>query len=170
MLQIGNLRGPLAAAESRTHFGAWCVVSSPLVLGMDLQNESTMAEVWPYVSNSEAINVNQRWAGDPGRVLNLTSAGAGPGAIEVWAKLQPSGAVALLAINTAATASSTEHAVELSEVWPEGAAPEGWCRTQPCAVRDIWAHEDKGVVQGGVLRVAALGPHDSSFMLVTPSP
>jgi hypothetical protein len=24
MLQCGNLEGPLAKAESRTHFGAWC--------------------------------------------------------------------------------------------------------------------------------------------------
>lgn len=32
MLECGNLAGPLAAVESRTHFGAWCIVSSPLIL------------------------------------------------------------------------------------------------------------------------------------------
>ena len=34
------------------------VVSSPLVLGMDMTNETTMAEVGPYISNKEAIAVN----------------------------------------------------------------------------------------------------------------
>ena len=59
---------------------------------MDLTNETTMAAVWPYISNPEAIRVNQRWAGDPGRLLDLGSGSGAPPAVEVWAKLQPSGA------------------------------------------------------------------------------
>ena len=85
---------------------------------MDLQNETTMAEVWPYVSNTEAIQINQRWEGDPGRLLNLSTTAAT--AVEVWAKLQPSDAVALLAINTDATTNSPEVSVNLSDVWPQG--------------------------------------------------
>ena len=188
MLQIGNLRGPLAAAESRTHFGAWCIVSSPLVLGMDLRNETVMGAVWPYVSNGEAIAVNQRWSGDPGRLLNLSvSAGASGAAgsaaaaaapapaggveVEVWAKLQPSGAVALLAINTDAAASSTHMSVNLSVVWPQGTTPAGWCssKSRPCNVRDIWKQENGGQTQGGVWHVGALAPHDSAFVLVSPA-
>ena len=84
--------------------GAWCIVSSPLILGMDMSNASTMADVWPYISNIEAIAVNQAWAGDPGRLIyppasGPDTAGATP-PMEVWAKALPRGAVALLAINT----------------------------------------------------------------------
>jgi alpha-galactosidase len=184
VLQVGNLRGPLAAVESRTHFGAWCIVSSPLVLGMDLTNETTMGAVWPYVSNAEAVQVNQRWAGDPGRLLNLSSSTADPAAavakakakakaapaVEVWAKLQPSGAVALLAINTDATASSAETSVDLAAAWPQGAMPAGWCRSKPCAIRDIWKQESGGQTGADHLwHVGALAPHDSAFVLVSPS-
>ena len=188
MLQVGNLRGPLAAVESRTHFGAWCIVSSPLVLGMDLTNETTMGAVWPYISNAEAVQVNQRWAGDPGRLLNLSSSTADPAAVkaaakekakakakatavEVWAKLQPSGAVALLAINTdATTASSAETSVDLAAVWPQGTMPAGWCRSKPCAIRDIWKQESGGQTGADhVWHVGALAPHDSAFVLVSPS-
>jgi alpha-galactosidase len=168
MLQVGNLHGPLATTESRTHFGAWCIVSSPLVLGMDLRNETIMSAVWPYVANSEAIEINQRWEGDPGRVLNLSSTAGSTAAIEVWAKLQPSGAVALLAINTDAATSSAEISVDLSEVWPQGMTPEGWCRSKPCTVRDIWKQENGGQTHGGVWNVGALAPHDSAFALVSP--
>jgi len=31
--------------EARTHFGAWCIVSAPLVLGMDLRDAAKLAEV-----------------------------------------------------------------------------------------------------------------------------
>jgi hypothetical protein len=171
VLQVGNLHGALAAVESRTHFGAWCIVSSPLTLGMDLSNETTMASVWPYVSNVEALQVNQRWAGDPGRLLNLSggrpdSIGSN-GGVEVWAKLQPHGAVALLAINTAASGNpSAEVSVDLFQAWP--AAPAGWCHeSQPCSIRDIWKQEDVRHTTDGSWRAPRLSPHDSAFVLIS---
>eukprot|EP00456_Euglypha_rotunda_P047149 TRINITY_DN37590_c0_g1_i2.p1 TRINITY_DN37590_c0_g1~~TRINITY_DN37590_c0_g1_i2.p1 ORF type:complete len:269 (-),score=49.48 TRINITY_DN37590_c0_g1_i2:11-739(-) len=56
--------------EARSHFGAWCVVSSPLVLGFDLTNETTVQSVWDIVTNTEAININQQWAGFPGDCIS----------------------------------------------------------------------------------------------------
>ena len=50
--------GPAASpTEWRSHFGAWAIVSSPLILSFDLTNETTMASVWPFISNVEAIGV-----------------------------------------------------------------------------------------------------------------
>ena len=54
---------------NRAHFGAWCVVSSPLVLSMDLAGPY-LAEVIPIVTNPEAIQINQEWAGHPGMLLS----------------------------------------------------------------------------------------------------
>lgn len=50
--------------ESRSHFGAWCIVSSPLILGYDVTNDSVTKAVWPIISNREAIAVNQQWEGE----------------------------------------------------------------------------------------------------------
>ena len=150
--------------------GAWCIVSSPLILGMDMSNASTMADVWPYISNTEAIAVNQAWAGDPGRLIYPPpnapdTAGATP-PMEVWAKALPRGAVALLAINT-----GPGHAGVLVINLADVLGKPGWCRAAgSCAVRDIWAQKDGGKLgAGGRWSVKGLAPHDSAFVLVTPA-
>jgi hypothetical protein len=73
MLEVGCAHGPggdhdpgLTAAETRSHFGAWAIVSSPLTLSMDVNNDTVMDAVWPVVANKEAIAVNQAWAGHSG--------------------------------------------------------------------------------------------------------
>lgn len=78
MLEVGNMA---SAEEDRAHFGAWCIVSSPLILGHDMTNRSVAAKVWPIISNEEAIAVNQQWAGHPGRLVatwNLPPAASTP--------------------------------------------------------------------------------------------
>ena len=55
-----------------------------------------MDAVWDIISNKEAIEVNQQWAGQPGRLV--TSAPA----YQVWAKQLPQGDVAVLIFNRGA--------------------------------------------------------------------
>ena len=73
MLEVGCQHGPggahdpgLTAAETRSHFGAWAIVSSPLTLSHDVNNETITAAIWPVIANEEAIRVNQAWAGHSG--------------------------------------------------------------------------------------------------------
>jgi hypothetical protein len=66
MLEVGNMA---SFAEDQSHFGAWCVVSSPLILGYDVAQSEITTRVWPIISNREAIRVNQQWAGHPGRLI-----------------------------------------------------------------------------------------------------
>jgi hypothetical protein len=68
MMEVGRITGG-SFAWSRAQFGAWCVVSAPLILGLDLADTATLASVIPYVTNAEAIAVNQQWAGHPGRLV-----------------------------------------------------------------------------------------------------
>lgn len=58
--------GPLTVTEARSHFGAWAIVSSPLVLGFDLRNETMLRLHWDTITNLDAIEVNQDYAGDSG--------------------------------------------------------------------------------------------------------
>merc|ERR1719262_1932585 len=55
--------------EDRSHFGAWVITSSPLILGYDLNDEATTDKIWEIISNKEAIAINQAWAGHPGRLV-----------------------------------------------------------------------------------------------------
>lgn len=57
-LEVGNFGGPKAFNESRSHFGAWCVVSSPLMLGFNVTDKALLDSVWPIISNKEGESVN----------------------------------------------------------------------------------------------------------------
>jgi alpha-galactosidase len=75
MLEVGCEDGPnkedygLTYLEARTHFGAWCIVSSPLVLSHDLTDEAVTEQIWSIITNTEAIAINQAWDGDAGESL-----------------------------------------------------------------------------------------------------
>lgn len=60
MLEVGRMPEH-NAAESRSHFAAWAVVSAPLILGFDLSNRTKVAEAWPAISNREVIGISQTW-------------------------------------------------------------------------------------------------------------
>jgi hypothetical protein len=68
MLEVGRIQvnGQLDVPWNRAHFGAWCVVSAPLVLGLDLTDSSAVSAVIDIITNREAIAVNQAWSGHPG--------------------------------------------------------------------------------------------------------
>ena len=59
--------GSMTLEENKVHFGAWCIVSSPLVLAFNLSDPQRRELVWPVITNKEAIQINQAWAGHPGR-------------------------------------------------------------------------------------------------------
>merc|ERR1719305_1939999 len=62
MLQVGCAHGPggshdpgLSEEETRTHFGAWAIVSSPLTLSHNVNDDAIMDKIWPVISNKEVL-------------------------------------------------------------------------------------------------------------------
>ena len=153
--------------EMRSNFGAWCVISNPLVLAMDLRNKSALDWVWPIISNREAIAVNQQWSGDSGRLLaqssavvTLSNCGSGtPCQLPqwmVWSKALPpphgrpqSSRAALFLLNN--NDASTQVLASLLGVRGLGA-----CGSAGCSVRDVWDRSDLPVTRGDGLVSAAL--------------
>lgn len=150
MLEVGNFVGENNLTESRTHFGGWCVVSAPLVLGMDITDKPKLEAVWPIISNKEAIAVNQAWAGHPGRLAMQDPEGK---SWRVWAKAMPAGGQAVLVINLGG--SPVDVSVDLSAIGLKGG--------KATSARDIWAGKDVGSVTG-TWTVKALASHDSAFV------
>ena len=186
MLQVGCAHGPggagdpgLTPQETRTHFGAWAIVSSPLTLSHDVHNDTISDAIWPVIANTEVINVNRAYVGDSGGVyesaaetVELTDAfiearlgeGLGEGLGEErrvtaakyqkLAKLLPGGQVAVLLMNSDTAAQTLE--VDFSKV------PGVTCTS--CHVRDIWNHKDLGTFSG-----SWSGPvdgHDAAFLVI----
>ena len=78
--QVGCSHGPggkndpgLTAEETRTHFGAWAIVSSPLTLSHDVNDAAMTAKIWPVISNKEVLAVSQAYVGESGTVFKQSS-------------------------------------------------------------------------------------------------
>jgi hypothetical protein len=165
--------------EWQSHFGAWCIVSSPLILGLDLTDQATLDLAWPVLTNTEAIEVNQLWSGDSGRMHSqssesspLPNCGSGSPCTKrswkVWSKALPSqqgNRAAVLLMNNGNATSTVS--VDLATVYGLDACDGEY------HVRDIWAKVDAPSVQQNLSSL--LEPHASAFYSVsclspTPSP
>jgi len=165
MLEVAN--GALTYIESRSHFGAWCVVSSPLILGFDLRDSKKMDSVWDIITNTEALAVSQSWVGHPGRLVSQatqkeifqvdTSKSMALPSWQVWAKPTSSSSQAALLLNIASDTQNVS--VKLSDL--------GYTNSQKVRVRDIWEHKDVSVMDGDATYNASLNAHDSKFLQFT---
>lgn len=63
----------LTLNEERTLFANWAIVSSPLVLGMDVSNDTVVERMWPIIANERALKINSEWAGEAGKLLRESS-------------------------------------------------------------------------------------------------
>ena len=180
MLEVGVSQMParggletLTPAEARTHFAAWCIVSSPLTLSHDLTNDTTMDAVWPIISNREALAVNEAWVGDAGvlvkksdEMLPFSNCHWGfnqyctHAASMVWKKELPGGKVAVLLMNNRNT--TADVTVSWVDLPPD---MQFRCSAGGCPVRDIYAQKDLGVYDGG-FTAKGVAPHDSAFVVV----
>ena len=169
MLEVGNMP---TYAEDRTHFGAWCVTSSPLILGLDLTDDTTVDKVWDIITNSEAIAVNKAWAGHPGTLVkNTTAANGDP--VEIWSKpLGNAGSltggattrVAVLVMNIANINGNDNGNGNGNSTVTVDAGWLGISSTTGFGVRDIWEKQDLPAVAAGQRFVTdAFGQHDSRF-------
>lgn len=178
MLEVGvmntqSAEPPLSFTEARTHFGAWAIVSSPLILGLNLSDKSTVDAFWPIISNAEAIAVNQEYAGFSGSrffespeltffspcgwwLPNCTFAST-----MHWYKPLPNGDTAVLLMNNADTPSLLT--LEWDSV-PGLLNPQG----TSVAVRDIWNHVNLGVMAGAFVPSAPTPSRNSIFLRLTP--
>lgn len=80
MLQVGCEHGPggardpgLTPAETRTHFYAWVIVSSPLTLSHNVNDPAITKAVWPVVANTEALAVSKAYFGHSGTVFHQSA-------------------------------------------------------------------------------------------------
>uniref|UniRef100_A0A7S3LNX9 Alpha-galactosidase n=1 Tax=Aplanochytrium stocchinoi TaxID=215587 RepID=A0A7S3LNX9_9STRA len=186
MLEVGI---KLSYEESRSHFGAWCIVSSPLILSHDLNDKRITDSIWDIITNTEAIEVNQAWAGHPGTTFSrsddtvILSNKIPPGnelyenrsipnsfSDETYVTVpksqyfykpikQNGKKTAVLLMN------NFESEQTLSVAFAN--IPSVTCNK--CLVRDIWAQEDIGVFKD-IFSCENVVSHDSCFLMISSAP
>lgn len=160
MMQIGNFNGvePIRTHEEQAHFGLWSINSAPLVLGFDLGDTTRVDRVWPIITNTDALSVNQQWAGHPGTLIRSWQSTGDTLGIQLWSKPLPNGKVAVLVLNTMDTQQTMT--IRCSDV------PGQPCCKTDCAVRDVWAQEDIGDKKDLAITLAT---HQTAYYVLTPS-
>jgi alpha-galactosidase len=125
MLEIGN--GRMTATEYQTHFSLWAMLAAPLIAGNDLREMTP--ETKQILLNKEAIAINQDKLGKAAQRITQD------GDTEVWARPLSGGGYAIALFNRGATGARV--AVKWQDLPFTG----------KLRVRDLWTHEDKGLVE-----------------------
>lgn len=177
MIEIGVVNGPggkydsgLSLAESRTHFGAWAIVSSPIILSHDMTNDTVSEMYWPIIANAEAIAINQAWHGSAGGIFKESSEFfelfyqseqkqfhfKAPN-FRYYFKPLSDDRVAILMMNL-----NSDEVLKLAV----GDIP-GWASDSTGNIRDVWKHEN--VASNSPKFVCSAEKHDCCFLVVTRS-
>jgi alpha-galactosidase len=166
MLEVGNNGrgspvGDLTYYEQRTHFTAWALLKSHLLIGTDLRNATK--ETIEILTNKEIIELNQ----DPieGRALAPFRVSNQPKYPTVsynasypppyWAGTSFKGEVFMI-INTLNVTQA--YSFDLTENWAIRAGRQ-------YKVRDMWLHKDVGIAVRNW--TVTLQPHDVAALLMT---
>ena len=152
MLQVGNLG--FTIAEQRSHFGLWCLMASPLLIGTDislLTNSSLTI-----LGNAEVTAINQDPLGVQG--IPIPSQLSKPDQASCWTKPLQDGSVAVILLNL--QDNSADVTCKLSDLGIKAGAKN---------IRDLWNHKDLGTpdYSTGILIVKRLEAHDHAFYKVT---
>ena len=189
MLQVGCEHGPggardpgLTPAETRTHFYAWVIVSSPLTLSHNVNDPTISKAVWPIITNVEALEVSKAYFGhsgtafassdetveltdayieacaaDPSRTCDLhEQVHSAPVSQSFYKPLDWEGKKTAVAMLNAANTSSS-----MSFNFKDVPGLMG----DKFTVRDIHAHKDLGSFSGKY--TATIEGHDVAFLMVT---
>jgi len=117
--------GKIGVQELRSQFGMWCIMASPLVIGLDLGKEQN-ERFFPTLLNKEAIAVNQDTLGIQGwRVQKMDQT-------EVWMKPLANGDLAVAMLNRG------DEPAEIKALWSH------LCLDGERKARDLWKGKDLG--------------------------
>jgi hypothetical protein len=138
MLEVGM---GMTAAEDKSHFSMWCMLSAPLVLGNDLTKITQQTK--NILMNEEVIAIDQDTTGVQAHLLSDNGAG-----LQIWSKNidgQQSKERAVVLFNrTGSTATMT---IKFSDLNLVGSA----------SVRDLWSHTDLGSMKSYSAQVPSHG-------------
>lgn len=122
MLVIG-MNG-IMTTMSKTHMTMWCMMNSPIMLGMDLRRVVKGDELWMIIANKEVIALNQDPLGIQAKRIYCSIDNTNPDTayiantnrVDILVKPLANGDIAISFINLSDTRDTTEHSVDVSRI------------------------------------------------------
>ena len=168
MLMIG-MKG-LSLTQNKTHFTMWCMMNSPLMLGLDLRRVSIGDELYNIIANCELIALNQDALGVQAKRIYTSAECSVPDKdyienidrIDVLAKPLADGSVALCFINVSECDKSGNFEVTADLIAQKLAGWKGaeeFAKAKKFEVRNLWNGEES-VNETSVFSVSKLSACD----------
>ena len=169
MLEIGN--GRLTEGEEKIHFTLWCVMKSPLLLGMDVTSLDTNSTSFKIITNKELIDINQDVLGIQGyKRTSIQNSNIDDvvddapdelerddNSLEVWAGPLVNDNIVVVLLNRSTQPSNiTAYWSDIGIVY----------NNTNMNVRDLWNHEELGIYSS--LITAYVESHDVVALRLSP--
>ena len=175
MLMIGM--DGLNLVQNKTHFTMWCMMNSPLMLGLDLRRVSLGDELYKIIANRDLIALNQDALGVQAKRI-FTTADCGSetpdkayiediNRIDVLAKPLADGGIALSFINVSEENWTGNISVSVKQI--EKAFGKKLVSSNKFQVRDLWSGET-WENESGVFEISELGACNNVTILISGLP
>ena len=173
MLMIGM--DGLNLVQNKTHFTMWCMMNSPLMLGLDLRRVSLGDELYKIIANRDLIALNQDALGVQAKRI-FTTADCGSESsdkayiedinrIDVLTKPLADGGIALSFINVSEENWTGNISVSVKQI--EKAFGKKLVSSNKFQVRDLWSGET-WENESGFFEILELGACDNFTIRVSP--
>ncbi|MDQ0116646.1 alpha-galactosidase [Paenibacillus harenae] len=122
MLVIG-MNG-ITTTMSKTHMTMWCMMNSPIMLGMDLRRVTKGDELWMIIANKDVIALNQDPLGIQAKRIYCSIDNTNPDTayiannnrVDILVKPLANGDIAMSFINLSDSRDTKEHSVDVSRI------------------------------------------------------
>jgi alpha-galactosidase len=177
MLVIG-MNG-ITDTMSKTHMTMWCMMNSPIMLGMDLRRVSKGDELWKIIANKDVIALNQDALGIQAKRLYCSIDNTNPdkayiadnNRVDILTKPLANGDVALSFINLSGKRDAKEHSVNVSRIIDyigHKMVNADQFQNAPCyKITDLWTGENTTSVSR-TFSVTGIDAYDNVTVRITP--
>ncbi len=177
MMMIG-MNG-LTDTMCKTHMAMWCMMNSPLMLGLDLRRVEKDDSIYTIIANKELIALNQDALGIQAKRIFTTAISASPDTdyimdnnrCDILAKPLSDGSVALCFINLSDSTWNGSIGVSASDIvkmlGKKMVTGEAFVKAGACGILNLWTGETS-VNNKGYFEVADLEAYGNVTIRVTP--
>ncbi|MDO4563564.1 MAG: LamG-like jellyroll fold domain-containing protein [Clostridia bacterium] len=177
MLVIG-MKG-ITDTMNKTHMTMWCMMNSPLMLGMDLRNVEMGDAIYNIIANKNLIDLNQDALGIQAKRIYCSLDASNPDTsyitnndrIDILAKPLANGDVALSFINLSASKAETVQSVDTNMIAAyiggKMTGADVFQNAHSYYVTDLWSGESE-INSSGVFAVGSIDAYDSVTIRISP--
>ncbi|MUT68576.1 alpha-galactosidase [Paenibacillus sp. NEAU-GSW1] len=177
MLVIG-MNG-ITNTMSKTHMTMWCMMNSPIMLGMDLRRVTKDDELWTIIANKDVIALNQDTLGIQAKRIYCSIDNAHPDTayiannnrVDILVKPLANGDIAISYINLSDSRDTKKHSVDVSRIidyiGQKIIDAEKFKNAASYYLKDLWTGEITTNISS-TFSVTGIDAYDSVTIRVTP--